>query len=453
VDLPAKPRNVVNPRIDVRAQFAFQRLFKRPDPADRQAAGELFDAVEAGEIQGIYGDDLGKAVELAKSRGTDRWELVPKGKDAILIQDGLPGSPVVVFKQAAGTMPRLDRALLDIARGRAGGGPGVPGTAAPGDVDSGQAPAPPAGQQAGLSPRFAGDKNLQDIFDGRKFMFFGWFGCSVKKVQQALIEAGFDLPEHGVDGDFRTETRAAVIGFQSSESGLDADGGVGRDTLERLQNAVAPEPVRPIDCTVPPRPGDPEPACQCGPTRDPTIPEPDARCGTNPRTGQPNLCLPGGKDHPCGFCQQDDRPPPPPQRCPFPACDSRRPPGIAKDVWDIRVCGPGGVCIPRAGQVCGCCNNAGGERQTCHDKNEKAHQARVRKCKDAFIEAISVLPDCFKSEIECIAETNPAAKAIACAEAAVCFARTVKARVDRDRCVEDSHRKVLRGRKVCDAKC
>jgi outer membrane protein OmpA-like peptidoglycan-associated protein len=100
----------------VRAQFALQRLFRSPNPQEAQQAAELFDDVERGAIEGIYGDDLGVAATIARQRGTVRWELVPSGQDAVLLEGGPEtGAPVIIFREQAGAKPRLDRALLAIA--------------------------------------------------------------------------------------------------------------------------------------------------------------------------------------------------------------------------------------------------------------------------------------------------------------------------------------------------
>jgi hypothetical protein len=112
----SEERKVINPRIDVRAQFAFLRLFKSSDPDESQAAVELFDAVDTGTITGIYGDDLRVAAQLAEKRGTVRWELVPDGSDAIVLDDEREGAPVLIFREQAGGKPRLDWALVSAWR-------------------------------------------------------------------------------------------------------------------------------------------------------------------------------------------------------------------------------------------------------------------------------------------------------------------------------------------------
>jgi hypothetical protein len=106
---------IKNEKIDVRAQLALLRLLRGP-AQDREQAIEMIDEIEKDTLKGIFGDDLGKAVELASQRGKPRWELVPPDRDAFYINDGLLDAPVMVFKQVAGGFPRLDRALISAYR-------------------------------------------------------------------------------------------------------------------------------------------------------------------------------------------------------------------------------------------------------------------------------------------------------------------------------------------------
>jgi peptidoglycan hydrolase-like protein with peptidoglycan-binding domain len=55
-------------------------------------------------------------------------------------------------------------------------------------------------------------------------------GDSVENLQQALVDAGYDIE---VDGIFGEDTENAVIHYQS-ENGLDADGVVGPNTWRSL---------------------------------------------------------------------------------------------------------------------------------------------------------------------------------------------------------------------------
>jgi hypothetical protein len=54
-------------------------------------------------LAGIFGDDLGVAVKVARAHGTERWLLVPKGQDAALVLDAAApldplASPTVIFR-------------------------------------------------------------------------------------------------------------------------------------------------------------------------------------------------------------------------------------------------------------------------------------------------------------------------------------------------------------------
>ena len=99
------------------------------------------------------------------------------------------------------------------------------------------------------SPRFAGDVVLEAVFDGERILKVGDRGPAVVKVQQGLIDAGFPLPKFGADGDFGSETKAAVEAFQRA-AGLEAseiDGRIGPITMSRLDSrfptAIAPGPT------------------------------------------------------------------------------------------------------------------------------------------------------------------------------------------------------------------
>ena len=58
-------------------------------------------------------------------------------------------------------------------------------------------------------------------------------GDAVTTLQNSLMTLGYSLPQFGADGDFGSETEAAVIQFQTN-NGLDVNGIVGPDTWARL---------------------------------------------------------------------------------------------------------------------------------------------------------------------------------------------------------------------------
>ena len=63
-------------------------------------------------------------------------------------------------------------------------------------------------------------------------------GDDVEMLQELLMQLGYELPEHGADGDFGAETDRAVRAFQRDE-GLEADGKYGAKTHAALMDAVA----------------------------------------------------------------------------------------------------------------------------------------------------------------------------------------------------------------------
>ncbi len=92
--------------------------------------------------------------------------------------------------------------------------------------------------------RFAGDIELEAVFDGEKLLKSGASGNGVRKIQQALIDLGFNLNQFGADGKFGNETKSAVIQFQTS-NGLLRDGIVGSITMTKLNTESQPIPPSP----------------------------------------------------------------------------------------------------------------------------------------------------------------------------------------------------------------
>jgi peptidoglycan hydrolase-like protein with peptidoglycan-binding domain len=91
------------------------------------------------------------------------------------------------------------------------------------------------------SDRFAGNDDLERVFRGDLILGDGASGTHVTVVQQALMDAGFDLPRYGADGVYGSETRRAVRAFQRDEglSGKEVDGLVGPQTMGLLDQRFA----------------------------------------------------------------------------------------------------------------------------------------------------------------------------------------------------------------------
>jgi len=77
-----------------------------------------------------------------------------------------------------------------------------------------------------------------NIVLGSRVLKKGMTGSDVKALQELLIQLGYELPKHGVDSDFGSETEAAVLAFQKDE-GLKQDGKYGDETHQALMDAVA----------------------------------------------------------------------------------------------------------------------------------------------------------------------------------------------------------------------
>ena len=72
---------------------------------------------------------------------------------------------------------------------------------------------------------------------GCRLLQKGMSGADVKELQEALIDLGYTL-EHGADGSFGSETRAAVKAFQKDQR-LTQDGKYGDKTHAALMDALA----------------------------------------------------------------------------------------------------------------------------------------------------------------------------------------------------------------------
>jgi hypothetical protein len=93
-------------------------------------------------------------------------------------------------------------------------------------------------QRADLaSPRLRGNPLFEDVLDNTAVIEFGDKGAEVRRIQQLLIDLGFDLSSFGADGDFGVETRNAVKEFQRAHPPLNDDGRVGFQTMAALDAA------------------------------------------------------------------------------------------------------------------------------------------------------------------------------------------------------------------------
>jgi peptidoglycan hydrolase-like protein with peptidoglycan-binding domain len=149
---------------------------------------------------------------------------------------------LATFQRQKGLTPSgaLDQAtLVALDRGLAAHAAG--GTGASGATGATGGPTPGASE----NPRFAGDPTLRSVLEGRTTLGPGARGPAVQKVQQALLDIGFNMPVYGADGGYGSEAAKAVSRFQR-DMGLSATGRVDKKTLEALAR-VAPPPGKQLE--------------------------------------------------------------------------------------------------------------------------------------------------------------------------------------------------------------
>ncbi|MFF4606219.1 peptidoglycan-binding protein [Streptomyces sp. NPDC001339] len=89
--------------------------------------------------------------------------------------------------------------------------------------------------------RFAGDPELEQCLLGQHRMMEPEESRAVLKVQAALLDLGFELPEFGADGRFGPETGRAVSAFKRAQGITPSDPVVGKKTMARLDELFADE--------------------------------------------------------------------------------------------------------------------------------------------------------------------------------------------------------------------
>lgn len=83
--------------------------------------------------------------------------------------------------------------------------------------------------------RFRGNHRLEEVHDNEKFIRKGTTGLHIEKIQQGIIDLGFDLSKFGMDGIFGSETERGIIDFQRKFD-LQDDGVIGEETMGTLDD-------------------------------------------------------------------------------------------------------------------------------------------------------------------------------------------------------------------------
>ena len=130
------------------------------------------------------------------------------------------------------------------------------------------------------SARFSGNLVLEACYDNEQTLRVGSSGPAVSLIQQALVDAGFPLPQFGVDGIFGNETRRALQDFQRASS-LGGDGVLGPATMSSLDGLFTDgSPALPPVAPVVPTPATPPTV-----TSETILPAPDGSPDTRTTVG------------------------------------------------------------------------------------------------------------------------------------------------------------------------
>jgi len=99
------------------------------------------------------------------------------------------------------------------------------------------------------SAKFAGNFILEATYDGERTVKNWSVGTHVSALQQALLDDGQTLPDHGKDGKFGDETQTAVENYQIKHNLFnDPFGQVGAETMAHMDKANLggkPSPAKP----------------------------------------------------------------------------------------------------------------------------------------------------------------------------------------------------------------
>jgi hypothetical protein len=99
VDPQWTPKDVMNPDIDVQAQYALFRMFKSAAPEHRRAASNILSAVRARTLKGIYQEDQQVPALRAQKLGTWWGQLLPKDFGSRCITEPAGDPPIIVMRR------------------------------------------------------------------------------------------------------------------------------------------------------------------------------------------------------------------------------------------------------------------------------------------------------------------------------------------------------------------
>ncbi len=224
-----------DPNTDVRAKFSLQRMLRQGGDAAADAVG-MMNAMNTGQLFGIYGDDLAIAANVARQKGTQRWLLVPPGKDAEIIR--APNrTPIMIFRDGIEkNSARIDAALRNAWHSFVAAQILIPPKTG-GEIPSGNnipnvIPAIPI---------------LNNILTGSVGKGGQNNPADVTKIQQLLNAAGIAIPITGqVDNKEGDITTLAIYHYQrmkqlpAYDGRVDANGSTFKSLLRDSQTSLQP---------------------------------------------------------------------------------------------------------------------------------------------------------------------------------------------------------------------
>jgi hypothetical protein len=116
---PWTTQDVIDPRIDVQAQYALMRMFRGDDSLEQTIASHVLTAIKSGELGGIYQENQQAAALRAQSVGYGWWQILPPAAqqprvDGICMTEPADRPPILVMRREAEKNPAAyDEAMQD----------------------------------------------------------------------------------------------------------------------------------------------------------------------------------------------------------------------------------------------------------------------------------------------------------------------------------------------------
>ena len=111
---PWKTEDIIDPRIDEDAQYGLMRMLSGDDVGAASEASAMLSAIKNGDLAGIYQADRQAPALRVRALGSNWWEIIPRGADAICLTKPSDSKPMIIYRKGIGATPRrIDPALLE----------------------------------------------------------------------------------------------------------------------------------------------------------------------------------------------------------------------------------------------------------------------------------------------------------------------------------------------------